>query len=261
MYPISRWGSKIPLTYRFKGLLRDSNYYSVDALLLIISSMLYNKKITRESLIMFVIGILAVSKMFILIALLSFFIMAFWQIINIKNKKQMLCFLLILLALPIIFYNLKKINFVNNMINKYLYRTESVSLFTGREYIQSYYAKEILNDPITLIFGRSTSYSEVLNIGYDIGDSFYYNIVAHNTYLDVILSWGVFGTIIYVFFLSKLICVYKKNYNINNRFNIIFLLLIGMCLFALSYLMLDFFAILILYVMIFSYNRSEEYAS
>lgn len=259
MYPISKWGSKIPITYRFKGLLRDSNYYSVDALLLIISSMLYNKKITKEALIMFVVGILAVSKMFILISLISFFIMAFWQIMHIKNKKQMLCLMVVLLSLPLVFYNLKKLSFVDNMINKYLYRTESVSLLTGREYIQEYYINTLYNDPITLIFGRSTSYSEVLDIGHDIGDSFYYNIVAHNTYLDVILSWGVLGIIIYAFLVLRLFFTYKRNYNIKNKFNALFLVLIGMCLFALSYLMLDFFAIMILYIMIFSYNRGEKY--
>lgn len=261
MYPISKWGGKIPITYRFKGLLRDSNYYSVDALLLIISSMLYNKKITKESLIIFIVGVLAVSKMFILVALISFFIMAFWQIIHIKNRKQMICLMIILLSLPLVFYNLKKIDFVDSMINKYLYRTESVSLLTGREYIQGYYINTLFNDPTTLIFGRSTSYSEVLDIGHDIGDSFYYNIVAHSTYLDLILSWGVLGTIVYGLFLLKLFFTYKKNYNIKNRFNVSFLLLIGMCLFALSYLMLDFFAIMILYIMIFSYNRGEKYVN
>ena len=261
MYPISKWGSNIPITFRFKGLLRDSNYYSVDSLLLIISSMLYNKKITKESLIMFIVGILAVSKMFILIALISFFIIGFWQIMHIKNKKQMLCFMVVLLSLPLIFYNLKKINFIDSMIDKYLFRTESVSLLTGREYIQRYYINTLLNDSTTFIFGRSTSYSEVLDIGHDIGDSFYYNIVAHNTYLDLILSWGIFGTVVYGIFLLKLFFTYKKNYNIKNRVNVLFLFLIGICLFALSYLMLDFFALLILYVMIFSYNRGEKYVS
>lgn len=261
MYPISKWGNKIPITYRFKGLLRDSNYYSVDALLLIISSMLHNKKITKESLVMFAVGILAVSKMFILVSLISFFIMAFWQILHIKNKKQCFCLMIVLLSLPLIFYNLKNLNFVDNMINKYLYRTESVSLLTGREYIQGYYINTLFNDSTTLIFGRSTSYPEVLDIGHDIGDSFYYNIVAHNTYLDVILSWGILGTIVYGFFILKIFFTYKKNYNIKNGFNVLFLILIGMCLFVLSYLMLDFFAIMILYIIIFSYNRGEKYAS
>lgn len=258
MYPISKWKSEIPLTYRFKGLLRDSNYYSVDALLLIISSMIYNKKITKDSLFIFIIGILAVSKMFILISLISFFIIAFWQIIHIKNRKQMICLMIILLSLPIVFYNLKKINFVDNMINKYLYRTENVSLLTGREYIHKYYLNTILEDPITLVVGRSTSYADVLNIGHDINDSFYYNIVAHNTYLDIFLSWGIIGTTVYMIFLINLFLIYKKNYGIKKKFNVLFLLLIGMCFFALSYLMLDFFAILILYIIIFSYARSDE---
>ena len=259
MYPISKWGlANIPVAYRFKGLLRDSNYYSVDALLLMISSILYKKRITKESIIIFLVGLLAVSKMFIIVSLLVFFIMFFMQIIKVKSKKQMISLLVLLLCIPILFYFASKIDFISDILNKYLYRTDSVSLFTGREYIQKYYMDTLVQDPITLLFGRSTSYASVLNIGHDIEDPFYYNIVAHNTYLDIILSWGIFGMIFYIVNIYQMFSIFKKNFCPDGKYTLWFIFFIGLCLFALSYLMLDFFAILILYVIIFSLYKKEE---
>ena len=259
MYPISNWGiTNIPVAYRFKGLLRDSNYYSVDALLLIISSIIYKKRITKESIIIFLVGVLAISKMFILVSLIVFFIMFFIQIIKIKNKKQMTGLLVLLFIIPILLYFISKTDFVNEVLTKYLYRTDSASLFTGREYIQKFYLETLCNDPITLIFGRSTSYANVLNIGHDIGNPFYYNIVAHNTYLDLILSWGIFGMIFYILNIYQMFSIFKKNFFHDEKYTIWFIFFICLCLFALSYLMLDFFAILILYVIIFSLSKKEE---
>lgn len=259
MYPISNWGiANIPVAYRFKGLLRDSNYYSVDALLLIISSMIYKKRVTKESIIVFLVGVLGVSKMFILVSFLAFFIMTINQVTKIKNKKQMIALLILIFSIPALLYIINKTDFVNEILTKYLYRTDGVSLFTGREYIQEFYLKTLYNDPITLFFGRSTSYANVLNIGYDISNPFYYNIVAHNTYLDIILSWGIFGMIIYIIDIFQMFCIYKKNFYPNKKYTILLALLIGLCLFVLSYLMLDFFAILILYIIIFSLSKEKE---
>ena len=259
MYPISNWGiTNVPVAYRFKGLLRDSNYYSVDALLLIISSMLYKKRVTKEAIIIFLVGLLAVSKMFIAVSLLAFFIALFNQIIKVRSKKQMISLLVLLLCIPIVFYFASKTDFINDILNKYLYRTDSVSLFTGREYIQKYYMDTLAQDPITLLFGRSTSYASVLNIGHDIENPFYYNIVAHNTYLDMILSWGIFGMIFYIVNIYQMFSIFKKNFCPGGKYTLWFIFFIGLCLFALSYLMLDFFAILILYIIIFSLSKKEE---
>lgn len=259
MYPISNWGiANIPVAYRFKGLLRDSNYYSVDALLLMISSMIYKNKITKEAIIVFLVGLLAISKMFILVSLLTFILMVFYKMTQIKSKKQIMLIITLLLCIPALLYAINKTSFFNEILTKYLYRNDSVSLFTGREYIQGFYIKELYNDPITLLFGRSTSYANVLNIGHDINDPFYYNIVAHNTYLDVILSWGIFGMILYIINIQQMFKIYKNNFNANKKYTLFFMFLIGLCLFALSYLMLDFFAILILYIMIFSLSKEKE---
>ena len=159
---------------------------------------------------------------------------------------------------PVLLYVINRTDFANEILTKYLYRTDSVSLFTGREYIQEFYIKALYDDPITLLFGRSTSYANVLNIGYDISNPFYYNIVAHNTYLDIILSWGIFGMIIYIIDIYQMFCIFKKNFYPAKKYTLLLAFLIGLCLFSLSYLMLDFFAILILYVIIFSLSKEKE---
>lgn len=259
MYPISKWGTSIPLAYRYKGLLRDSNYYSIDALLIMLSSMYEKKKITKEAIIIFIVGLLAVSKMFILVSIVSFFLFALYSIFNLNDKKKTLKFLIMFFAIPIVLYFVLKTEFISTIINKYVYRTDSDSLLTGREYIYDYYGNQLINNPINLIFGKSTNYALVLGIGTDIDDSFYSNIVAHNTYLDLILSWGIFGSCIYVFLLYLIQNEYKKRAKIiKSKINVrklIFCGVIMVCLFVLSYLMLDFMSIMILYIIIFINNR------
>ncbi len=266
MLPVSRWGTSIPTSFRYKGLLRDSNYYSVDALLIMTASMYEKRGITKTAIITFIVGVLAVSKMFIIISILEFFAFALYSILNIKNKKRMFRYLIILLSLPVIISVLVQTSFVSTIISKYTYRTDTTSFLTGRDVIQKYYFETAFNDPITLIFGRSTSYALVLNAGTNLNDAFYTNIVAHNTYLDLILSWGAIGTLIYISLLISIKKLFNNKttdkYKIGNLKSIYLKTILWgsilACLFALSYLMLDFFAIMYLFLIIFSSDKDVK---
>ena len=175
-------------------------------------------------------------------------------------------YLIILSSLPVIISVFAHTSFVSTILSKYTYRTDTTSFLTGRDVIQKYYFETAFNDPITLIFGRSTSYALVLNAGTNLNDAFYTNIVAHNTYLDLILSWGAIGTLIYISLLISIKKLFNNKttdkYKIGNLKSIYLKTILWgsilACLFALSYLMLDFFAIMYLFLIIFSSDKDVK---
>lgn len=81
----------------------------------------------------------------------------------------------------------------------------------------------------TITTGRSGLFVEYVNIFVDdltcffVGKGFQYPSrlpqssfkYSHNTYLDVLLSWGIIGTIVFVIVIGFWIYLYKKNRNIN----------------------------------------------
>ena len=107
------------------------------------------------------------------------------------------------------------------------------------------------------MFGNSTNYSAVSNIGNYLGE--YFNqMVAHSTYLDLILSWGMFSSI-YLYYIYKVIkksCRKQPKKMTSDSKILIIISILGM--FSLSYLQADVFALLILYIILASKNRKDD---
>lgn len=147
------------------------------------------------------------------------------------------------------------------IVEKYLYRTSTTSAFTGRDYIQEYYLNILINNPSRLIFGSSSKYNHLLGIGHEIGSEFFEDMVAHNTYLDIILAWGILGFLWYMFFIYNLQNSLKRQYNLNTNENknSYYTLLILVCgfLFVLSYMFVDFFAIMLIYIFMSKYPKEK----
>lgn len=257
--PLKTWGTSIPTAYRFIGLLRDPNYYAFDALFLIFSAKSYAQSINKNPIIYMIIisalGILSVSKMYILLLFVGIILYFIFNANKAKIKPYQLVFAIVVLCLIfIIAYNS---NFIDLIISKYSYRNETTSLLTGRDKIQSYYVNYILGNPILLFFGDSTSYSILSNVGNYAGD-FFSHMVAHNTYLDILLSWGIVFGMEYLYFIYKIIknsykTIIKKITSDSKVLTMIFLLGI----LSLSYIQADVFALLILYIILLSKNGNE----
>lgn len=256
--PINRWGiNNIPTAYRFVGLLRDPNYFSIDILFLIFSLKLYTAKSEKlfYKMILIVFGFLSVSKMYILILSFGLFLDFIISKKKINKNKLFFVFISILCLIAFISYS----NIISLIFDKYLYRFDSNALTTGRDYIQNYYINKLLNSPTTLLFGRTMQYNEIFHVGSDNGYSFYYQMVAHNTYLDFLLSWGLLGTYVYIKYLLSINNNFKNNGFVSNKRNyyLTIVVVFVFCLFALSYLALDAFAILLLYLFICKYYNSS----
>lgn len=258
--PFYRWGFDIPKAYRYVGYLRDANYFSVDALLLMNLSVMKYKKISKYFFLVFIIGILSVSKMFLLLSLISL-LLHFLNGLFSNNKKYFYIALVFICFLPLIFSWFQHTSFYQLLYDKYVFRMETNSLLTGRDIIQKYYINYLLNHPFRLIFGAGLNYRHVIGGGLSY-ISIYGSFGAHNTFLDIILSFGLVGILIYVELILKLFSA-LKNSSIkkctNKRSYDIMVLVIVLSLFALSYLNVDFFAVLIfLLVIVNPYAKGEE---
>ena len=101
----------------------------------------------------------------------------------------------------------------------------------------------------------------MLGIGHEIGSEFFEDMVAHNTYLDIILAWGILGFLWYMFFIYNLQNSLKRQYNLNTNENknSYYTLLILVCgfLFVLSYMFVDFFAIMLIYIFMSKYPKEK----
>ncbi len=262
--PLVRWGLNIPTAYRFVGLLRDPNYYCVDALLLIFGASTYSKLKEKNKFIYIIpciiMGLCSVSKMFILLLVIGLFLSFIVNFKKINIKK----IFPVVMALLIVIFILYKNGLINMLINKYLYRTETTSALTGRDYLWNFYLNSIFDSNKNFLIGSSLNYySTILNPG--VNNPFFTNMVAHNTYLDVVLSWGAVGMFAYISFVFGCFIVAKKNhtkYKLEKNSDFIVSCIVFLCaLFVLSYLSADAFAILITYLIVLKYGlciRKEE---
>lgn len=262
--PVARWGLNIPTAYRFVGLLRDPNYYCVDALLLIFGASTYSKLKGKNKFIYIfpciIMGICSVSKMFILLLIMGLFLSFIVNFKKINIKKILPVVIVLLIGIFILYKN----GLIDMMINKYLYRTETTSALTGRDYLWGFYFNSIFASNKNFLIGNSLNYySTILNPG--VNNLFFTNMVAHNTYLDIVLSWGAIGMFAYIFFIFGCFIAAKKNhtkykFKKNSDFNVS--CIVFLCaLFVLSYLSADAFAILITYLIVLKYGlciRKED---
>ena len=245
------WGFPLPDKHRLIGLMRDPNYFSAWASILIFSSIILHKKINLSTFILFLAALLSFSKMFLIICIISslcLIVIFFNNILNFifTKKRTVYCQTLFvsLSAILVVFFCL--LGFF--VIDKYFIRFSSTTLTTGRTFIWNEYITRIINDPFSMVFGRSISYSSFYTIYYTEA-----NMVAHNTLLDIILSYGIFGTFIIILFLYN----YISNIRINKNNITIFIILL-IITFSLSWLMIDHFYILLLYIIFFLKYTSHK---
>ncbi|KWW35849.1 MAG: hypothetical protein F083_2387 [bacterium F083] len=249
-YPISIWGFNWPTAFRYVGMLRDANYYSMNALLIIFGAGTYEKLTKKNSIIFIVLfsvlGFVSISKMFILVLLAGLII----RFLVVRDKKisfsKTIVFFLVILVSIIAVY---KTGLGNLIYEKYIYRSERTSFLTGRDDIQKYYIKKMYDEPSVLLLGRSTNYSQVLGLGEDGNNVAFKNFVSHNTILDCFLSWGIIGTIVYLLFIINIFQKYKIHSSKKNENEFVCIIIVFFAmLFALSLLMNDAFAIFLLYL-------------
>lgn len=232
---------------RFAAFADDPNYYSIYICLTLACVLnVTGKKIYRFCVLCLLIGIglLTASKMCILV-MVAELVIFFFQVFNndIDSKKNRKFIILTTIGLLLILLILK--NYVWIFIENFIRRLGQAkyaglnleSLTTGRSRIFLEYIKILSTNWKCLLFGYGFSYN--LYLGISTGH------VAHNIYLDLALSWGIIGTVIFIFILGKWISCYKSSRRIQkittiNKFPLFVLLVTFLALSCLSASMFPF---------------------
>ena len=202
---------------RFAAFADDPNYYSLYICLAI--ACIFNvsgKGVYKfiKMLLLVSIGLLTASKMCLLLMTLEF-IMIFAQIFSNnseikKNKKFISVSMIGLLSMLITardYVNVFVQNFIRRMGQSSNQAIDLETLTTGRSRIFMEYINILINDWKCLVFGYGFSYH--LFSGISTGH------VAHNTYLDLFLAWGLLGTILFLIVLVGWMSSYRRTRNIH----------------------------------------------
>lgn len=182
--------------YRYAGYASDPNYYSLYICLAIAMLMILKQhKLYDYFMIFILIGIefFTISKMAILVITLIFIYFIVKTVYNgFSRKTKFFRRLLIIAAVLMSIFS----QFIVYMIDRLVVRAgisddASVNLdtlTTRRSTLQLFYLGELLTNPLLLIFGYGVHYSE-----------FYGTLnISHNTFLDIILSWGLIGLSVFI---------------------------------------------------------------
>jgi len=229
--------------YRFGAYGTDPNYLSVYVVLSmagILYISVYEKVHIYEFLILVllaVVGLLTASKM-CLLSMISIFSIYF--IVTFIQGKWKQLGKVILGLFPIVLVGI--FAFKDYLIifwYKLLDRFSNTSFTSGRNNLFDYYMRHIWDDNTSFLWGRGVGYF-----------SFYQSkgaeYVAHNTYLDFLLSWGIIG---FISFILLMIFAYKEKINIKNHnaIDYIMIIILSVMLLSLSCMSSDMFWFIVPY--------------
>lgn len=230
--------------YRFGAFGTDPNYLSVYVVMGMASLLtvsFYSKITFKEIILIFLLSIielLTISKM----GILSMMIVYLGFLIILILRGQLLKIgTIVIKILPIVFIVLIYFGNVlillwDKFINRF-YGIKSISelnhLTSGRSDIFIFYLNNFFDNFISFLYGRGVDYFSYYK---NFGASY----VAHNTYFDFILSWGILGVFIFI-----LICYFCLRDIISFRFkkniNFLPLLVLSIMLISLSCMSSDMF--------------------
>lgn len=233
------------ITMMVRGALRlyaygnDPNYFCMYILLGILGKQVLceNKfKDIMEIIVLFGLVFLTSSKMGLVclgVYLMYVFVSGMYSS---SNRKTLLKFGLFGMGI-LYFIREEIILLLQKIIDRFSYGNAELTLNTissGRFSIVMDYLNVVIDEPINLLFGYGLEYNRLFG-----------TLVAHNTYLDIFLSWGLIGFIF--------VCVGCVIFIVNdqmkfNKNKIILLLVFAFMLCSLSCLTSDMFWYLLIFL-------------
>ena len=179
---------------RFSGLYGDPNYYSISLIIAVYFLLSYfNKKTLNRYFLISVtatliyFGFLTYSKMYML-AIFIVIISQFKDYVR-TSKYQLIAFVAVLF---VVFYSIDSFLSSDYFLH-FSARIDKDNISTNRFSVWSEYLSYLWDDSFSLLFG----------VGF--GSPFYKGHAPHNSYIESLYFLGVFGSIIYIITLSKII--------------------------------------------------------
>ncbi|PWJ14693.1 O-antigen ligase family protein [Ruminococcus flavefaciens] len=232
--------------YRLGAYGTDPNYLSVYVILSmagILFISIYDKIRIYELIslvLLFVVGLLTASKM-CMICMVS--VMTIYVVISILNGNWKQFGRVVLGLIPVVIIGL--VSFKDSLLiiwNKIADRFDNTSLTSGRNTLFDFYLEHIGDNLTSLLFGRGIGYFSYYQ---PLGAEY----IAHNTYLDFLLSWGIVGCFVFVI---AMLGIYKEKIDVRSRNPIDFLpiLILSVMLLSLSCMSSDMFWFILPYCFI-----------
>lgn len=230
--------------YRFTALYSDPNYLSKTLIVLCVSLFILIQQKRIKSIYWFfilsfiVFGTQTISKSFFLMLAI---VLLIFTVISIKNKHYGIVIVILLSCVIIVgLCVLNKITIFDNILIRL---TSSDDLTTGRVDIWEDYIAVLIKNPVNLLFGFGISNS--------------LELMSHNTYLEFLYHYGIFGTVVFLLSLN-----YAVNKQIRHRKIIYWLpafFATIMAFFLSDLLMFDFSYNLILVISFLVENTESEF--
>lgn len=156
--------------------------------------------------IILILGLLTLSRVYIL-GLSIFVICIIVSLLQSKNLTNNLIIIAILAIIGVVYINLN-IDFFISLISKIINRgSEDIS--TGRFAIYDSIFNYLSNNKTALLFGRGII--NYVQIG--VRNRYLFGMMAHNLYLDGLMSWGIFGLSSFIYFIYLFIKRCKIYFN------------------------------------------------
>ena len=233
---------------RFTGLYSDPNYYSM-ALILAMSCIfvMYFHGIIRGSAFVYYgvilyFGIQTISRSFLIMFAILSVLFVLGSFFNGKYKTA-LVFLIVLVGAFILVLN-SKITMFDSIIERFTNAIDG-DVTGNRTKIYDVYVDYLSENPLKLLFGSGLGAS-------------YLGAAAHNTYIDFLYYYGIFGTLIFLIALISSVKVPKIKRNISNYLPITCIAILIFFLSDLIYFDFVFNLIIILFVFTTDFKKYKD---
>lgn len=238
---------KVLAGHRFEAYANDPNYFST-YICLAFSALVIKKRVRIIDyflmLILLLFALLTTSKMCIILIIVD---IIYFVAGTFKDSSKLLKNVITIFVFCLIVYLMR--DFIRIFLEKLIDRAGGNrvtidTLTSNRFSIVTDYLKILSNDVFTFLFGRGFSYNDVLKTTE--------TYLAHNTYLDIVLSWGIIGAfafsyVMHVWYEKYRERLKKEKISYQNKLPLITLLL---SFFSLSSFNAGMFYFIIAYSMI-----------
>ena len=180
--------------YRYTGYASEPNYYSLYICLAVAMIFIIRQHKTRDyvyiGLLLF-IELFTLSKMAMLTLLVIVFFVALKTVLNgFSYRTRFLKRFLVILISAAIIFSKQIIDLASNTIIRFRELNGTAidldSITTLRSSLMTFYLNLLVSDPFLILFGYGMQYNEIVGRN-----------LSHNTFLDIILSWGIPGVFLF----------------------------------------------------------------